>query len=937
MSQTAIDSNVKTSASLVINYRDVLEFIVVCALSIVVSAAHLYVFKGPNLTLLFDGFGFLTTSSGCMSIWNSDTFRQVLAYCASGFNEANRTQLLQHLEPAKDVVRTGPLIPLLLGCAYTIAGKAPIAQFWSVATWSMWITQSLTIGSIWLACRIAFNSGIARLAAAIALLYPAFILNSNRIASETQACLAITLTTVLFLFYSKTQFRNTKTVPEGLVAGLVLGFLALARPPFLLLPILLVVAVWFLAKKLNAANPFNRNWIIGVVCGGALFLSPWALCNQILTGKPSITIDRFAAYNLYTGLHASSLGFDDLPSRYVEHPGEFGKGLSSLDLLKGIIADAERKPVDFVNLVLLKPVRLLDSHWNDYQNSCLGVPWLLQRYAHQFILCLAMIGLFALWNRGLKLRTIETLSVAILFTLIVSYNLIHCLFISMARYTYPIMPVVIVLAAWGISCLVRSSQRNKILVALVCAPLPTLLFELGRFPPQANLASLALWLGMDTFVVLFAILPALTFLLLAAAASSMIDSSRNLKLVYIAFSVGAAFLIAFASDYGLKQLAFPLDANSGRVKVTVPIKDADRVNPEPVDKVFPRTYSWLLVLDPIFEGFSLDAISACRVSVNGTQLSGSLYPFMGADYNLRSAYVYQKAFAHSGQQDISRLHQWYCISVPANLIKAENEIEIWRDPAATGSKLFIMSDLLDSSGDALSVDKRRFSWTKGFTINPPLDMRLNQWIKVETGAASGNIRPRVELLSLDNYENFGRPFLSQVGDLSTIEFADQALDKKNRMVSLPVPAAKLTGIIDGIRNGAGNAVCLRVSGHCASDSSKGKVSLALVTNTDGRLGVSETMAPIAPEYIECGRQGRNFAFVDIVPCSDDQVSEEFAMSTRLFAAGQAWWDVLQYGSYRIDAPVKLTNLKIEASLTILPETSGIGVRNEFYGSRPIRK
>ncbi len=874
------------------------EFLLVCALVCGVAALHLFVLRGANLCLLFDGFGFLATTAGCCSVFNWDSFGQIFSYCATGFSESTRQVLVDKLAPAQGIVRCGPLLPLLLGTAYTITAKTPAPQFWLVATWSMWLTQALTVGLMWLSCRLAFNPTVARVAALIGMFYPAFVINSNRLSTETQACFGITLTMTLFLYYAKAKFRVTKNLGAGLVAGLVLGFLALARPPFLLLPVLLICAISIAAWRLKLENPFSKKWLAGVICGAALLLAPWALCNKILTGKASITIDRFAVYNLYTGLNARNLGFDVLPSDLVAHPERFKMSLG--DALHVLADNALKEPTEFATMLALKPVRLLDSPWNDYQNSCLGVPWLAQRYGHEVVLLFAYLGMFALWTRARISKSLPDFSTALLLTLIVVYNFVHCLFISMARYSYPIMPCAIVLAACGLAATWNNPKRNGVLAAVFLAPVVSKFIEGLRQPPYAVLPDIMAALGPSLVSGLIALI--IGFAVAVALYQGRELSSGKQRQIYLGASLLISLWVSFASFYGLQQVAVARDAIATTIKITQ-LQATKQAN-------------WLLVIDPSFEGFSLDALKSCRLKVNGVLLEGDLLPLMARDKSQRESFVYQKAFAHSGQKDLTGIRQWYCVPVPLSVIRAgENRVEFTNIGEAK-CKSLVMCDLIESRKVVSPISLLQFSWTKGFTINPPLDMRLSEKASAIADGQAGKIRPRVLLLSVATTDGGSASEVSP--PLVTIELGNHTIDKKgNKVVTLPVPSEKLRPLLDAVRNKQGNSIKLRLSGRCHSKlNAEGKVSFAVITTIKSSAMQQETMAPMAPELVPCSSEGKQFAFVDLIPV--EQV-DGFDCSARILICGRPWWDVLQYGIYKVDEPVEVSDLKLEASICDLPD------------------
>jgi 4-amino-4-deoxy-L-arabinose transferase-like glycosyltransferase len=909
-SKTSTTSEPRAVRALLDKILPGVEFLVVCALACAVAAIHLLVLNGSNLCLLFDGFGFLSTTAGCISVFNAKLFGQVLSYIGSGFDETARLSLANTLAPAKGIVRSGPLLPILVGFAYTIAGKAAVAQYWFVATWSMWLTQALTVGLVWLSCRLAFNSMVARVAALICMFYPAFVINSNRLSTETQVCFAITLTMTLFLYYAKSKFEAAKRFPSGLLAGLALGFLALARPPFLLLPMLLVVSISLVAWRLKLTAPFSKRWLGGAICGAAIFLAPWALCNQVLTGKPSITIDRFAMYNLYTGLNTASLGFDLLPGDLVAHPERFKMPLG--EVLHSVATNAAENPADFLAMVALKPVRLLDSPWNDYQNSCLGVPWLLQRYAHQLLWLFALFGSFALWTRALASKSLTDYTSALLLSLIVSYNFVHLLFISMARYCYPIMPCVIVLAAYGIVATFQNKQRYQILGYGLFAPVISLLVETASLPPFAVLPELAYRLGSNIVSIIFALLISGAFLCAAVAGKAFSEGGKQLT-VYLGLSVVAALLICFASYFGMRQITY--SSETGSVRVQIP-SNQDNTNSD-----------WFVVIDPLLQGFSLDALKTCKVSLNGVVIEGDLFPLMGRDRDQRESFVYQRAFSHSGQKDLTGIRQWYCLPVPKSLIQKgkENVLE-FKNIGTSDSKSFIVSDFVEGGKPVAPLVLLLFSWTKGFTVNPPFDMRMleRRTPANETSSApdkNARIQPRMYLLSVAPEASSAVLSDASVNQkCGTVALGNHEIDNtKNKVVSVAVSSAQLKPLIEKMKTGSGNALQLRLSGNCKSAGDKGKISFALITTTKVNGKSEESMAPMAPEIIRVNGDGYSFSFVDVIPVNG--VIRDFDCSLRIMIAGRPWWDVLQYANYKVDQPVAISDLKLETATCRIPDFS----------------
>lgn len=955
------------------------EFLFVCALSLAISAAYINLANGPILTLLFDGFGYLTVTQGCMSSFNADLLAQVWQYCLSGFDEQLRGELLQKLAPAGVLVRSGPLLPLLLSTSFLVSGKPPSPQFWSVACWAMWLTQSLTLGGIWLTTRLAFNANVARIAAILALTYGAFIINGNRTSTESQACLGVVLTSLLFVYYGAKGYRQPRKLADGLACGIALGFLALARPPFLLLPIIIAVAMFVAARKIKQSLPFSRRWFAGVICGAVLFLAPWALCNKILTNKASIAIDRYAVYNLYTGLNTKTLGLDTLPSEFVEHPERFKMPLA--EALKIVKDNALADPAHCFEMLVLKPARLLDAPWNDCQVSCFGIPWLALRYLHQLLLLLAFVGLCSLWRRATREPDWSTITPAIVFTSILSYNLIHCLFISMGRYTYPVMPVFIIAAALGIQSIWQEScRRSLVLGALLLVPLFSFLIESFSAPELGIVSKMAATVGIGSFAflaasVIFASLTGFVYF----TCRQMNFGSRGTTASTLIASVCSIFA-ALATYYGVRQIAYPIECRAGeKIAVSVPVPEgagsvmaalgsieggsnARSLSPKALDQ-------WFVVVDPALYGFSLDALQSLRFAVNGQNLVGDLFPLLMLDVDGRSSAVYVKAFSHCGRKDVTAIPQWYAVAVPANLVKmgVENKLEMWREAkpsldncsaAAGGGQVppvFLMCDILDN-GKAASVALRDFSWSKGFAINAPLDMRMpaGETEKEATGEAKGTrIRPRLSLVRVADPAAVsgamsGECLTAPIGEKDLIKLGDINLQRGNAhsVVTVPIGAANLVNTIGSIKSGAGNAMRVKVSGEVTDGltGTSGKVgkqaaaSVALLASIKlkdhGKNYSSDTMAPLAPELIVTEGGGRQFYFLDLIPvltdsdgkalAANDSLPEDLTVSLKVLVSGKPWWDVLQYARYGVNGNTTVKNLTVEVSATRLPQLGARG-------------
>ena len=158
-----------------------LEFLIVILLAFAVFCLHQFAGGAPNITLSFDSFSYLVTAGSAAHALTPSFLSAIASYILHGFQEPDRIALLQNFSPPQELIKTGPIVPVVLSIAYGLAGKTIDTPHWQVGSVSMIACLSVATAFVWLLSRQMFGIGAARISAVMALMYPPFSINGGRI------------------------------------------------------------------------------------------------------------------------------------------------------------------------------------------------------------------------------------------------------------------------------------------------------------------------------------------------------------------------------------------------------------------------------------------------------------------------------------------------------------------------------------------------------------------------------------------------------------------------------------------------------------------------------------------------------------------------------------------------------------------------------------
>ena len=334
-----------------------------------------------------------------------------------------------------------PGYPAFLALIYGISGVGA-RRFLGARLAQALLGATLAPLSWILARQIGYGQRIARWAAIIIAVFPLLIVYPLALASENLFVPLLILALIL------TLRAVERERPHGyLVAGFVLGLAALTRSIVAGFVPVAGLWIWWIAREKRTGL---RN---GVLLGlGFLTITvPWAVRNTLLHGQLT-WIETSLGYNLYIGYHPQSTG-------------TFRYGIS-LDLLP-ILDDAERN------------TRGTEAFWAFVRGDPWRVPYLMVRKAGHlwgldsraliYLYANRLLGQWPAWLLGLVFLIICGPLVVLLpaavagmvcgplgerkllvVALLAYYTGTHMLIMAEPRFHVPLLPIVGILAAYGL-------------------------------------------------------------------------------------------------------------------------------------------------------------------------------------------------------------------------------------------------------------------------------------------------------------------------------------------------------------------------------------------------------------------------------------------------------------------------------------------------------
>ena len=379
-----------------------------------------------RLTFLFVVFPLLET-------------RMALNYDADGYGALADTILKGEYT---DVERA-PLYPALLAAVYSVSHHSNAAMKLLQA-----FIDTATIVCVWsIAQRIGTNPNLKHWAAWLYALYPLAWWRCGFINKETLETFVLLLFVWSFLVaihplrHAGDLISRRRAALYSLnrifLSGLLLGLANLAKPIFLLLPVVIMLWLFWQRKKLVNAPAA----LISLLVGMAVVIIPWTIRNYYVTHELiPISLER-GGLTAYVGNYYPNRGTwegphkadwqADLQKIAAEHPGVSAAQLDRIYL--GIaLHNVMARRGQFAEMFARKAWRF----WFCNASGRMGTAVLV---VQAIFLGAGLLGLF--------FRRLDS-AAAGLFVLIIAYLwLLHAAIYADVRFSLPLMPLVTILAA----------------------------------------------------------------------------------------------------------------------------------------------------------------------------------------------------------------------------------------------------------------------------------------------------------------------------------------------------------------------------------------------------------------------------------------------------------------------------------------------------------
>lgn len=296
---------------------------------------------------------------------------------------------------------------------------------------------------IFLIGRSLFNSSVGAVACILDALYLPEYSNNGLILTE-----GIFRFLLLWLLYVTIRAVQTEKVSLYLLGGGIWGLACLFRPTIALYPAA-VLLVW-LVKKYSVRKIIK--FAIPTIAVFVVIMSPWWIRNYV-------EFHRFIPLTVSSGnpmLQGTYIGYSARlqDPNYLEAQ-KYGDKTQVELAKKRIVENFSKEPLKYA---LWYTFGKTACYWGDayYWRPVLGIGIWPARVIHYFILISAIIGMVI----SLK-RSKESF---LLFGTVLYFNVAHLPYITASRYSFPVMPLMIIFAAYTV-CRVRKLGAQEELLS----------------------------------------------------------------------------------------------------------------------------------------------------------------------------------------------------------------------------------------------------------------------------------------------------------------------------------------------------------------------------------------------------------------------------------------------------------------------------------------
>ncbi|HEY9793566.1 MAG TPA: hypothetical protein V6D22_24420 [Candidatus Obscuribacterales bacterium] len=750
---------------------------------------------------------------------------------------------------------SGPIFPIFIAWSYALAAAPFNIADYGAPVLGQSLISGLTCLFIGLTASRVYGKGSGYCAALLAAVYPAFIINSGRLYSETFAAFLLSIVCYITVNNFSEEHRTGAFFGSSLINGFIAACLQFTRSIMFVLTLALLPITF-------VQQGFRKGiaGLAGVALGFALVALPWLAFQKVALGSASLVVDRVGHYNFFVGNDTDTLGWLSVP-----YPD--GRGIEDKSLAQLAAEAYKRSPSHWWSLMLDKPLRLFEFPWNDFRTPMAKIAVKAQVFWHQVILVLAAIGLtlgfispgtregdYGYEDRRKTQRDMTAAKIFLVFAF-----MLHCaylFFITVPRYNLTAMVVACVFAGAGIAALVKLLRANNGLISTITVIAASCFVLVISRLPFVNVAA-TLFGGEHAIsgLIVGQILTLLSLLGLSISLMSAVsayDQQRDGKrakgtiwarasIIVLALLAAPNFLLhANASGRWYEWRAPIAGGQTIRQSFTLPSDFAQQIEGRQL---------YLMV-----DADSAAQLSGATVSVEETKLDGPIIPSLSLTHDfdryqqtgsgqMREAEWIFRNLTYAAGLTNSDLRQWFIYPIPNELTAGTPGIKV-QITSSSDHAVGVYGSYATSPTSVPIPSPNQISWEKAFygveNDSGLSDCRFNARIKStaatayesdlssEPGVQSG--RYNVHLLAGPPAAYSGNVF---VINPSMVESFQKLTERPLPLEYLPDSAHRCTITTAGVPTyQPADLWIVRVSGEARRDSGGAKFGVTVRTAND---------------------------------------------------------------------------------------------------------
>src|SRR5262249_12559487 len=178
-------------------------------------------------------------------------------------------------------------MPTYLACCYLFSGAQFSMANWMPPVFVQCLVSALTGVFVALTATCVFNKRVGLLAGILCAVYPAFIINTNRLYGETFAACLVSAICFLTVRGTLEAYSAGRSCAMSFASGLVTAVLQNTRSIMFLLTLLVI--------PFSLSGPGRQRRIlafVGFLLGFAIIAAPWLAFQKLLNSSSGLVQDR---------------------------------------------------------------------------------------------------------------------------------------------------------------------------------------------------------------------------------------------------------------------------------------------------------------------------------------------------------------------------------------------------------------------------------------------------------------------------------------------------------------------------------------------------------------------------------------------------------------------------------------------------------------------